>query len=109
MYRFSLLIVIATLLSGCNDKPEGAEVEFSAFAAFPNPASSVIVVSVQNDSADDYHVSVVNPYGETIFDEKVNPGWDEDFNVNIREEKAGYFFVILHTGKETFTRKILKL
>ncbi|HLG34175.1 MAG TPA: LamG-like jellyroll fold domain-containing protein [Bacteroidia bacterium] len=90
---------ICPLQVGINEMPQE-----NLFALFPNPASSVLTVSLAGTS--DYIVSISNAMGQILFQTQAK----KQLFVDVKAFPAGIYFVTVADGKKnTAVKKLVKM
>jgi len=109
MKKIFIVFAMALIcLIGCNDKPEIQPTNYEALSVYPNPALYITNISVGSQINGAFTLQVFNTKGKLILDEKGTQG-QQRYSINLADEPAGKYQVILKTDNLTATQTILKL
>lgn len=109
MKKNTLTLVMAIIgLIGCNDKPDIRPANDQMLSVYPNPASHMAHVVVNNQYNQTFTLQVFNIKGKIILEEKGSQSRVE-YSVSLANEPVGNYQVILKTGKSVINQKLIKL
>ena len=102
----SLFFVILWIVA-CNDKPD-IHPQTNVLAVYPNPASDMVYISFSNPDNGVYTVTVFDTGGDIMFEVNESAG-DPWYQVNVSDEPAGTYHVVLEKNNTTITRQFAKV
>jgi serine protease AprX len=85
--------------------------ENESIAIFPNPVSgNSFKIKVKETSDELVHITIYDPRGSRVADSRLKINWfNNPFEYDITDLKAGIYFVQVSTGKASATARIAKL
>ncbi len=87
-----------------------AQSDFSIASLYPNPASTVLNLTLSSEEKGDVMISVSNALGRTIMENTVNVEKGlNSHHLDIASLSAGYYYIIINKGKEKIIKKFIKL
>ena len=87
---------VFTLVTGVNEELEGTPISI-----YPNPATNVLNIEISKDIQ---QVSLFNPAGQMVFKQSVESG---KTSIDLEGFKSGLYFVRIHSGESSVTRKVI--
>lgn len=75
------------------------------FSIYPNPASSSVNITYEDNSQEPIELVLTNLFGETMIKTDGYPG---QFSLSLENLSSGIYFLTLNSRKGTYTQKILK-
>lgn len=105
--KIKFLILAILILAACNDKPDVLP-ENNQLAVFPNPASDFVYISFANTDASAYSVVVFDTKGDIMLEKSEN-ATEPWYQVNVSDEPAGTYHVVLEKNNTTIVRQFSKI
>ena len=100
--------IIFTLKDPGNQKPDAvSEIQLSDVIAYPNPTSGVFTVSFETEAPQDCKIEIYAMSGRKVFSETVSVFGEYAQEFDLTGYVRGTYFVIVTTGDERKTIKVL--
>jgi hypothetical protein len=107
MRKLLLFFLSATLFLGCN-KPEVQQ--DLLLVAYPNPATSLVMVYVKNDQRQACTIRIFDPNAKQIVEMKVEAGKPTDgIRFDLEGQDTGTYQVVVEIGGNTLVEKFYKV
>ena len=100
--------IIFTLKDPGNQKPDAvSEIQLSEVIAYPNPTSGLFTVSFETEAPQDCKIEIYAMSGRKVFSETVSVFGEYAQEFDLTGYVKGTYFVIVTTGDERKTIKVL--
>jgi hypothetical protein len=98
-------LATSTVCSVPSDIKESA-IDFTT-EVFPNPSSGDVYVTYNSVNTNDFEVSVLNLLGQTIYSTIQNPAHSSTVYLNLDGINKGVYFILVKSGAQTITKRLI--
>ncbi|GAA4458272.1 hypothetical protein GCM10023189_30230 [Nibrella saemangeumensis] len=107
--RFTIVLLLLGLITGCNDKPDIDRSADLQLTAFPNPATTQIFIYAPNPNKQALTLQVFDPAGTMFVNQNALDGKAIDLRITLDDKPKGSYQAVLISGGSSVQQKFLKL
>lgn len=105
--RKIFLFPLFLMLAGCNDRPDVVP-QSNQLAVFPNPAEVEVSILFSNPDNSMYTLVVFDTRGDILLEKNENLA-EPTYRVDVSDEPAGTYHVVLEKNNTTIVRQFTKV
>jgi hypothetical protein len=77
------------------------------FGVSPNPTSGMVDINLILPAAENIQIAILNQLGQEVYHETKNNFLQDIFSINLENQPAGMYYVVIQTESGKLTRKLL--
>ncbi|MFN8348527.1 MAG: T9SS type A sorting domain-containing protein [Spirosomataceae bacterium] len=104
-YKLIFLLLLATIILSCNDKPELSSNSIIGIA--PNPATRNVIVGVLDQSGQSYIIKIFDTKGKQMLEQKATGTYS--ILISLEDKPKGTYEVVLIIGEKSIYKKFVKI